>query len=62
VVSTAWQHLAFTLDPLAATLQASADHAQKVGQLDRVDLRGIYDLTLLNQVLAEHGKAPVASA
>ena len=61
VVSSAWPHLKFTLDPLAATLQASADHAQKVGQLDQVDLRGIYDLTLLNQVLAEHGQPAVKS-
>jgi NitT/TauT family transport system substrate-binding protein len=62
VVSTAWPHLAFTLDPLAATLRASADHAQRVGQLDRVDLRGIYDLALLDQVLATHGQPPVESS
>jgi NitT/TauT family transport system substrate-binding protein len=59
VVATAWSHLSFTLDPLAATLAVSAEHAQKVGLLEKVDLKGLYDLTLLNEVLAEHGKPPV---
>ena len=59
VVSAAWSHLDFTLDPLASSLAASAEHAQKVGLLDRVDLKGIYDLSLLNQVLAEHGRPQV---
>jgi NitT/TauT family transport system substrate-binding protein len=54
VVSAAWPHLAFTLDPLAATLKTSADHAHSVGLLASVDLIGLYDLTLLNQVLAAH--------
>jgi NitT/TauT family transport system substrate-binding protein len=54
VVSAAWPHLAFTLDPLPATLKTSADHAHSVGLLARVHLKGLYDLTLLNQVLAEH--------
>jgi NitT/TauT family transport system substrate-binding protein len=54
VVSAAWPHLAFTLDPLPATLKISADHAHNVGLLARVHLKGLYDLTLLNQVLAAH--------
>jgi NitT/TauT family transport system substrate-binding protein len=54
VVSAAWPHLAFTLDPLAATLKASADHAHSAGLLASVNLKGLYDLTLLNQVLAAH--------
>lgn len=60
VVAAAWSHLDFTLDPLASSLAASADHAQKVGLLDRVDLKGIYDLNLLNQVLAEYGRPQVS--
>jgi NitT/TauT family transport system substrate-binding protein len=59
VVSAAWPHLAFTLDPLASTLKASADHAHSVGLLPSVDLKGLYDLTLLNQVLAAHNEPPV---
>ena len=60
VVSAAWAHMTFTLDPLAATLKASADHAHSVGLLGSVDLHGLYDLTLLNQVLAEHSRPGVS--
>jgi NitT/TauT family transport system substrate-binding protein len=59
VVSAAWPHLAFTLDPLPPTLKASADHAYSVGLLAKVDLKGLYDLSLLNQVLAAHNERPV---
>jgi NitT/TauT family transport system substrate-binding protein len=59
VVSAAWPHLTFTLDPLAATLKASADHAHSLGLLPSVDVNGLYDLTLLNQVLAAHGQPAV---
>jgi NitT/TauT family transport system substrate-binding protein len=54
VVSTAWSHMQFTNDPLPASLRATAEHAQKVGLLARVDLRGLTDLTVLNEVLAGH--------
>lgn len=60
VVAAAWPHMRFTLDPLAPTLKASADHAHAVGLLPQIDLRGLCDLTLLNQVLAEHGQIPVS--
>ena len=60
VVAAAWPHMAFTLDPLAQTLKASADHAHAVGLLKSVDLQGLYDLTLLNQVLAAHGQPAVS--
>ena len=33
VVSAAWPHMTFTLDPLASTLKASAEHAHAVGLL-----------------------------
>jgi NitT/TauT family transport system substrate-binding protein len=55
VVSTAWTHMQFTDDPLSVSVGAEADHAQKVGLLTRVDLRGMTDLTLLNEVLATQG-------
>jgi NitT/TauT family transport system substrate-binding protein len=59
VVSAAWPHFAFTLDPLASTLKTSADHAYSVGLLAKVDLKGLYDLILLNEVLAAHNERPV---
>jgi NitT/TauT family transport system substrate-binding protein len=60
VVSAAWPHMMFTLDPLADTLNASADHAHSVGLLGAVDLHGLYDLMLLDQVLAGHNLPAVS--
>jgi NitT/TauT family transport system substrate-binding protein len=56
-ITGAWENLEFTLDPIAASLQGSADDAVEVALLEPVDLAepGIYDLTLLNEVLAERG-------
>lgn len=58
-IAEAWSHLTFTVDPIASSLQASADHAVAVGLLAPVDLDGIYDLTILNQVLASLGRPEV---
>lgn len=55
VLQASWENLEFTVDPVASSLQTVADNATKVGLLDAVDLGGIYDLTLLNEVLAERG-------
>ncbi len=60
VVSAAWPHMTFTLDPLAASLKTSADHAVAVGLLKSDNLHGLYDLSLLNQVLAAHGQPAVS--
>ena len=56
-ITGAWENLEFTLDPIASSLQGSADDAVAVELLEPVDLAdpGIYDLTLLNEVLAERG-------
>jgi NitT/TauT family transport system substrate-binding protein len=59
VVAAAWPHMTFTLDPLAATLKVSADHAHAVGLVPAVNLKGLYDLSLLNQVLAAHNQPAV---
>ncbi|HEY8526387.1 MAG TPA: ABC transporter substrate-binding protein [Acidimicrobiales bacterium] len=54
-IQGAWENLEFTPDPIASSLEASKDHAVEVGLLEDVDLEGIYDLTILNEVLAERG-------
>jgi NitT/TauT family transport system substrate-binding protein len=54
-IAGAWENLEFTLDPIASSLQGSADDAITVGLLEPVELDGIYDLTVLNEVLAERG-------
>ncbi|MEV6110496.1 aliphatic sulfonate ABC transporter substrate-binding protein [Streptomyces sp. NPDC051940] len=56
VIDPAWDSIAVTNDPLAATLDAQAQHAVKAGLLDKPDLAGIYDLTLLNKVLKAAGE------
>jgi NitT/TauT family transport system substrate-binding protein len=55
VLAAAWKNLNFTVDPVADSLAISARHAEAAGLLDPVDLTGIYDLTLLNEVLIERG-------
>jgi NitT/TauT family transport system substrate-binding protein len=60
VIEGAWQNLAFTVDPIAASLRKSAADAAAVGLLDPVTLDGIYALDPLNAVLAAAGKPPVA--
>jgi NitT/TauT family transport system substrate-binding protein len=55
----AWESIAFTDDPVANSLRDGARHAQEVGLLQPVDLDGLYDLSLLNQVLKERGKTEV---
>lgn len=59
-IDQAWDRLEFTVDPIKASLERSADEAEKVGLLDPVDLTGIYSLTILNGVLVELGETPIA--
>ena len=62
VIAGAWENLEFTYDPIASSLATSAEHAEAVGLLDPVDLDGIYDLSILNSILAADGRAEVAAA
>lgn len=61
VLDDAWSRQTVTYDPISASLFSSADAAFKLGFLGDTppDLNGIYDLTILNQVLKEKGLAPV---
>ncbi|MFF2463620.1 aliphatic sulfonate ABC transporter substrate-binding protein [Streptomyces mirabilis] len=62
VIDPAWKSITFLDDPLASTLNTEAQHAVKAGLLDKPDLKGIYDLTLLNKVLKAQGKNEVDDA
>ncbi len=60
LLAAAWKNLTFTVDPIAASLQTSATDAVEFELLkDPGDLSGLYDLTLLNQVLAALGRPAV---
>ncbi|WP_203183282.1 aliphatic sulfonate ABC transporter substrate-binding protein [Streptomyces pratensis] len=62
VLDPAWESIQITDDPLAATLQAQADHAVGAGLLEKPDLNGIYDLKPLNKILKAAGQPEVADA
>ncbi|MFE2100036.1 sulfate ABC transporter substrate-binding protein, partial [Streptomyces sp. NPDC059468] len=62
VLDPAWKSIQFTDDPLASTLNTEAEHAVKAGLLEKPNLKGIYDLTLLNQVLKGEGASTVDDA
>ncbi|MEU9199781.1 aliphatic sulfonate ABC transporter substrate-binding protein [Streptomyces sp. NPDC048332] len=62
IIDPAWKSIQITDDPLAATLDAQAEHAVKAGLLEEPDLNGIYDLKPLNKILKAAGKPEVADA
>jgi NitT/TauT family transport system substrate-binding protein len=51
VLDRAFAGIEVTNDPLAASLKTSAQHAFDSGLVKKTDLRGIYDLRLLDEVL-----------
>ncbi|WP_030442535.1 ABC transporter substrate-binding protein [Actinoplanes subtropicus] len=62
ILAAAFQNLSFTADPIASSLFTSAQHAQDVGLLKPVDLKGIYDLGPLNELLTAAGQPAVSDA
>lgn len=60
VIKAAWPTLTFLNDPVASSLKTGADHAIEIGLLEAVDLKGIYDLTILNSLLKAKGQPEVA--
>ncbi len=60
ILAAAFQNLTFTNDPIASSLYTSAQHAQDVGLLKPVDLKGIYDLGPLNALLKADGQPEVS--
>lgn len=61
ILTQAFQRFELTYDPLAATMFESADHAYELGFLgkSKPDLKNIYDLKLLNQVLTAAKLPPI---
>lgn len=61
VMTRAWESLAFTVDPVAPSLRASAAHARRVGLLEPVNLDGIYAIRILNDLLSAQGEPRMAA-
>jgi NitT/TauT family transport system substrate-binding protein len=61
VIATSFGNLTFTLDPIADSLDGSAADAEAVGLLEPVDLDGIYDLSLLNELVVARGGDPIGA-
>lgn len=62
VVAAAWPNMTFTMDPIAASLKSSADHAFQLGLLKDENLNGIYSITILNNVLVAAGRSTVVAS
>ena len=62
MLNAAFGNLTFTVDPIASSLVKQAADAVSVGLLTSPQLKGIFNLTILNQVLKEKGQAQVASS
>lgn len=58
-IKKAWPTLEFLNDPIASSLTTGAAHAEEIGLLEKVDLDGLYDLKLLNEVLKAKGETTV---
>lgn len=62
VLEASFGNLEFTADPIAPSLQGSAEHAAAVGLLEPVDLTGIYALDILNGLLTQRDETTVDAA
>lgn len=62
VTAAALRNVQVGWDPYAASLQATAAHAESIGLLKKTDLHGIYDLAPLNAALKAAGLQPVSDA
>jgi NitT/TauT family transport system substrate-binding protein len=63
VITRALDRVELTWDPIAQSLERQAESAHKIHFLRRQpDLRGIYEMELLNEILRSKGLATVAAA
>ena len=59
LIKASFDHITFTLDPIASSLKTSAENAKSLGFLTSSDLGNIFDLTLANKVLQASGQPAV---
>jgi NitT/TauT family transport system substrate-binding protein len=61
VLTLAWTHLSFLVDPLAADLQTDANNGEKLGFNTTANIKGILDLGALNAILSAAGHPTVSA-
>jgi NitT/TauT family transport system substrate-binding protein len=60
-VAAAWSDMTFTNDPIAASIVTDLTHAKAAG-FKTTNIRGIFDLGPINQVLRNEGKTALSAA
>ena len=60
LVQSSFKSIIFTLDPIASSLVAVAEHSVVLGLSKNADLDGIFDLAIVNGVLKARGRAEVS--
>jgi NitT/TauT family transport system substrate-binding protein len=59
LVTASFKNLTFTVDPVPSSLVKDAKDAYAVGLIDSPNVKGIYDLKILNEVLKAKGQAAI---
>lgn len=59
LVTASFKNQEFTLDPIPSSLEKDAKDAFAVGLIDSADVKGIYDLKILNEVLKDSDKPTI---
>jgi len=62
LIQESWKTIEFLNDPVTSSLKVGLDHAVDVGLTEPVDLKGLYDLTYLNEALKAAGQPEINSA
>ncbi len=62
VIARALENVTFSFDPAADTFPTLVEHAVSAGTGADGDIDGLFDFTLLNEILAESGAQPVSAA
>jgi len=61
LVSSSFKNQLFTVDPIPSSLAKDAKNALSVGLIDSAQVKGIYDLKILNGILKAKGEAQIKS-
>ncbi len=62
LVTASFNHITFTADPIASSVAKDVKNAEAVGVLKATNIKGIFDLKLLNQVLKADKQPPVKAS